>query len=126
MSLHDMSVIHGQVATNGLISLDVNVTTFTPKVLPTVDSTPLIAPFWADADTDPMFGTGDVFYSNRSRTNQTQLDRSSEIINTAFVGATFVTQHLYIVTWFRVGYFQRTFTDNTTVRNIANLTSKIK
>ena len=88
-------------------------TDFAPVIFPIVD--PLIAPFWADADTSPSRGTGDVYYTNRSTVNQTQLDRSSEIINTAFLGATFVTQYLYVVTWFRVGFFQNPFRDNTTV-----------
>ena len=105
--------IYRQIATNGLLSLNGSVTTFTPRPFPTVD--PLIAPFWADADTTPGFGTGAVYYTNKSMTNPTLLDRSSEIINTAFIGATFVTQYLYIVTWFRVGYFQEVFRDNTTV-----------
>ena len=73
----------------------------------------LIAPYWADADTTVNMGTGNVYY--RSTTNQLLLDRSSEIINTAFTGKSFVAQYLYIVTWFRVGYFQETFTDSTTV-----------
>ena len=63
----------------------------------------LIAPFWADADTRDGRGTGHVYY--RSTLNQTLLNRATEIVNTAFTGANFVSEHLYVVTWFEVGYF---------------------
>ena len=63
----------------------------------------LIAPFWADADTTVGRGTGHVYY--RTTTNQTLFDRAAQIINTTFTGENFVPEHLYVVTWFEVGYF---------------------
>ena len=71
----------------------------------------LIAPFWADADTTVGSGTGHVYY--RSSTNQTLLDRATAIVNTAFIGVNFAPEHLYVVTWFEVGYFGQT--DNSKV-----------
>ena len=44
-------------------------------------------------------------YYRSTRTNQLLLDRAAKIINTAFNEANFVPEHLYIVTWFKVGYY---------------------
>ena len=84
-----------------MLSLNKTDARFTPDRFPTMDA--LIAPFWADADTTVGNGTGHVYY--RSTTNQTLLDRATDIVNTAFTGANFVTEHLYVVTWFKVGYY---------------------
>ena len=73
-----------------------------------------IAPFWTDIDTSG--GRGNVFY--RSTTDSSLLNRAGQIINTAFVGAAFAPQILYIMTWFRVGFFGQIAT-NTRVNVIA-------
>ena len=89
-----------------MLSLNATDTRFNPAPFPITDDLlmiALIAPFWADADTDVA---GHVYY--RSTTNQTLLDRATVIINTAFTGVNFATEHLYVATWFEVGYFGQT------------------
>ena len=61
---------------------------------------PIIAPFWADADTT---GIGNVFY--RSTCEQILLRNASNIINAAFADTSFIPHYLTIVTWFQVGYY---------------------
>jgi hypothetical protein len=86
------------VSTNGLISLNRTLNSYTPVKFPTAN--PLIAPFWADADTR---GIGNVYF--RTTTQQMLLKNASDIINAAFSDSNFIPQHLMIVTWFEVGYF---------------------
>ena len=89
-----------------MLSLNATETRYTPVPFPITDYLiPLIAPFWADADTSV---SGHVYYTKRPTINQTLLDRATAIINTAFTGTNFVTKHLYIVTWFEVGYYGQT------------------
>ena len=54
---------------------------------------------------------GVVYY--RATTDQSLLTRAAGIVNTAFDGVTFAPQHLYIVTWFRVGFFGQATSDTT-------------
>ena len=84
-----------------MLSLNTTDARYVPTRFPTMDV--LIAPFWADADTTVGSGSGHVYY--RSTINQSLLNRTAEIINTAFTGANFVPEHLYVVTWFQVGYY---------------------
>ena len=92
-----------QVSTNGLLSLNTTSSSFTPEKFPTDD--PIIAPFWADADTTC---NGSVYYTNSSITNVSLLNRAADIINTAFTDANFVPQQLYVITWFEVDYYRST------------------
>ena len=94
------------MSTNGLLSLNATDASYIPRSFPTGDTA--IAPFWADVDTTG--GRGDVFY--RSTTNSSLLTRAGQIINTAFVGAAFTPQILYIMTWFRVGFFGQPSTNH--------------
>ena len=87
------------MATNGLLSLNESVVSFTPVPFPTAEVR--IAPFWADVDTTG--GLGNVFY--RLTTDQTLLNQAAQIINNAFMSSSFVPQYLAIVTWFEVGYY---------------------
>jgi hypothetical protein len=88
------------VATNGLLSLNESVDTFTPVSFPTNEVR--IAPFWADADTSG--GLGNVFY--RLTINQTLRNDAAQIINDAFM-SNFMPQYLVIITWFEIGYYQQ-------------------
>ena len=101
--------IYLQVASNGFLSLNATraADSFTPEKFPVDD--PLIAPFWADVDTE--LG-GNVFY--RSTTNMSLLNEAERIINNAFTGANFVPEDLYIVTWFKVDYYHRSRTSDGT------------
>ena len=89
-----------QVATNGLLSLNETVDTFTPAPFPTAEVR--IAPFWADADTTG--GLGNVYY--RLTIDQALRNDTAQIINNAFMSS-FMPQYLVIITWFEVGYFQQ-------------------
>lgn len=89
-----------QVATNGLLSLNETVNTFTPVPFPTTEVR--IAPFWADADTTG--GLGNVYY--RLTIDQALRNDAAQIINNAFI-SNFMPQYLVIVTWFEVGYYQQ-------------------
>ena len=60
-----------------------------------------VAPFWADVDTT---NAGDVWY--RQSTSQTLLNKANMQIRDAFPLLTqFTANHLIIVTWDHVGYF---------------------
>ena len=96
MYAHD--TVLSQVATNGLLSLNETVGTFTPAPFPTNEVR--IAPFWADADTTG--GLGNVYY--RLTIDQALRNDAAQIINNAFMSS-FMPQYLVIVTWFEVGYF---------------------
>lgn len=92
------------MSTNGLIaldSLDGDLVAFTPVNFSTGVPHPLIAPFWADVDTN---GIGNIFFW--STTQQMLLNNASKIINDAFSGSNFDPQYLIIVTWLEVGYFR--------------------
>ena len=89
-----------QVATNGLLSLNETVDSFTPVPFPTGEVR--IAPFWADVDTSG--GLGNVFF--RLTINQTSCNQAAQIINDAF-SSSFMPQYLAVVTWFEVGYYDR-------------------
>ncbi len=100
------------MSTNGLISLNRTINSFTPVIFPTGD--PLITPFWADADTT---GIGNVYF--RTTTQQMLLNNASDIINTAFSDSNFIPQHLTIVTWLEVGYFDNHTDKVNVLQNIA-------
>ena len=89
-----------QVLTNGLLSLNVTDVSlnFSPKRFPTNGT--LIAPFWADADTQGI----EVYY--RSTTNQTLLEKMTQDIN-EIVGEMFFPEYLFVSTWYEVGYYNR-------------------
>ena len=66
---------------------------------------PLIAPYWADADTRPDNG-GTVWY--RETTSQADRNRVKSEIRTIFTDADqFVPSLVFIATWDHVGYFPR-------------------
>ena len=90
------------MSTNGLISLDsLDREAYTPVSFSTGVQESLIAPFWADVDTN---GIGNIFFWNT--TQQILLNNASKIINDAFSGSHFDPQYLIIVTWLEVGYFE--------------------
>jgi len=62
---------------------------------------PLIAPYWADADTRGN-GSGTVFY--RETTNPTLLQRASREIQDG-LSMSFSPSHLFIATWDSIGYY---------------------
>ena len=63
----------------------------------------IIAPYWADVDTR---GTGNIYY--RQTTDPNLLVRATSEIRTAFpMSQNVIINHLLIVTWDEVGYYDR-------------------
>ena len=92
--------VYLQVNNNGHISFNSPFYASYPQRFEFV-SRPLIAPYWADADTR---GTGTVWY--RETTNQTDIDRAQREIRTIFREATTFTPLMaFIATWDHIGYF---------------------
>ncbi len=86
--------------TNGVLSFDAPVPDYSPDPFPISNST-LIAPFWADIDTN---GTGQISYR---RTNDSDLlEQVKQEIQKDFEDSrSFVPTTLLIATWDNVGYF---------------------
>ena len=90
-----------QINTNGVVSFDEPVRQFTPDSFP-LESSPIVAPFWADVDTTR--NDGRVHF--RQSVNPTLLSRASTDVRTHAAGFdTFQATWLLIVTWDNVTYF---------------------
>ena len=96
-------VILIQVYTNGFITLGgfYNNTAYIPKVLKTTGG-PIIAPFFADADTRG-YRSGMIYF--RQTKEPSLLERAKQDIEFTFPGTTFTPKHLYIVTWDKIGFY---------------------
>lgn len=94
-----------QVNANGHISFLAPVSDFVPERFPLERSLPLIAPFWADSDTQPEDG-GHIWY--RNSTDFDILSSVAEIIHSNFLAVdSFDPDFLFIVTWDHIGYYSR-------------------
>lgn len=97
--------------TNGVISFEIPFTdpSTDPFPLPASRDDSLIAPFWADVNTQ---NGGDVWY--HQSTNSTLLNRASIEIRNAFppqASAGFTATNLFIATWDRVAPFSSSGND---------------
>ena len=101
-----------QVSTNGQISVGEPEENFVPRRFPT--SKIIIAPYWADADTD--LDGGEVRYGVTR--DAAKLMRAQTQIADAFPDTPFTPEYLFIATWDGVGYYDRLslFNDHTLVR----------
>ena len=63
---------------------------------------PIIAPFWADVDT--RSGSGRVYY--KQTTSIALRSRVARRVQMVY-GENFTPTHLFIATWYRVGYYNR-------------------
>lgn len=92
-----------QVSTNGLVSVDVPVQDYRPRLFPTNDI--LVAPFWADVDTSNDTGIVSFGVTN----SRTQLSRAEGQIAAAFPDVVFkiTLVYLFVATWDSVGYYRR-------------------
>ncbi|XP_078360280.1 dendrite extension defective protein 1-like [Oculina patagonica] len=88
------------VNTNGVISFLVQVSQYTPDAFPLDDNRRLVAPFWADVDTN--YG-GDVYYRETTDTNLLQ-KATDDITANFFEHHTFKATWLYITTWYEVAF----------------------
>ena len=84
---------------NGIISFNAPVGAYTPEPFP-LESTPLIAPYWADVDTR---GTGIVRY--RQTSDPALLARARDDVS-CVSQKIFIPTFLVIATWDHVGYFE--------------------
>jgi hypothetical protein len=90
-----------QVNTNGVISFLQRVSTYTPTPFPIENNARIIAPFWADVDTNRG---GTVWY--RETTNNTLLDKASEEIRAYFPQFyRFKPSWIFVATWDRVAFY---------------------
>lgn len=85
---------------NGHISFGSAYSNFIPQRFPI--HTPLIAPYWADADTRPENG-GTVWY--RESTRQEDRDRAQRDVRALCRNARLVPRLVFIATWDHVGYW---------------------
>ena len=87
--------------TNGVISFLVQVSQYTPDAFPLADNRRLVAPFWADTDTQ---NGGEVYY--RETVDPALLKRANSVVHRAFVGKKkFQASWLFIATWDRVAFY---------------------
>ena len=93
-----------QVMTNGAVTLGINRTRFAPSTTLSDLVFPLIAPFWADADTR---GSGAVYYRlTTNNADDEELVRG--YIQRAFPqNLPFFPSYVVVVTWSNVGYFEQ-------------------
>ena len=90
-----------QVNTNGVISFLVEVSQFTPDAFPLGDNRRLVAPFWADVNTN---NGGDVFY--RETTDPNLLQQATNDVTVTFVDQRkFKATWLLIATWYDVAFY---------------------
>ena len=92
------------VNNNGHISFDEPLDFYTPQPFPIPDL-PLIAPYWADADTRPPDG-GQVWY-RISTDNSLMTDLIGSTVSSQLTLSSFIPEYLVIVTWDHVGYFNK-------------------
>ena len=110
--------------TNGLISLDSAFQTSKEIEIFPIESPPLIAPFWCDANT--RFG-GSVFYRIVSDSNDVLLERARQEVMAYFIDhQDFMPAYILIVTWDNIGYIWNstlvTLTPNLlTLVNVCNI-----
>ena len=98
---HMHTYIHIQVNNNGKIAFNAPHGSFNPIPFPI--SLPLIAPYWADADTRPANG-GYVWY--REISSQADKDRIQREIRAIFKDSRRFTPTIaFVATWDHVGFF---------------------
>ncbi|KAJ7394041.1 hypothetical protein OS493_003714 [Desmophyllum pertusum] len=89
------------VNTNGVISFLVEVSQYTPDAFPLGDNRRLVAPFWADVNTNVA---GEVFY--RETTDPNLLQQATNDVTATFVShRKFRATWLLVVTWYEVAFF---------------------
>ena len=90
-----------QVNNNGIISFDAPFSEFLPRAFPS-SSIPIVAPFWADSDTNV---NGTVWYGERSD-DVLLLVRAQEDIQRYFSSQyNFEPNFLFVATWDSVPHF---------------------
>ena len=87
--------------TNGVLSFDAQISTFTPRAFPIADMV-LIAAFWADVDT--RVNDGRIYYNET--TDEATLCRLSEYIQSKFADFTnFRATWAFVATWHNVSFY---------------------
>ncbi|KAK3087620.1 hypothetical protein FSP39_008510 [Pinctada imbricata] len=100
-----MFLIHFQVNNNGILTFHDRLNEYKPRAFPLGENIALIAPFWADVDTERVGGK--VWYSNPGETvNSSLLSRASQEIQTYFIQQRkFQSTWVFVATWEDVGYY---------------------
>jgi alpha-tectorin len=89
------------VNTNGVISFESQVSSFTPIPFP-LDNQPVVAPFWADVDTS--LNNGRIYY--RQTTAAADLATATGDIRGRFPShSTFSATWVFVATWYDVTYY---------------------
>ena len=89
-----------QVNTNGVISFLTAVSQFTPAGFPLGDQRRIIAPFWADVNTN---NGGTISY--RQTTDSVLLQRATDDVRQSFLDhQRFLATWMFIATWDRVAF----------------------
>ena len=91
-----------QVSNNGYISLNGYTGGYTPRPFPYRSIRPIIAPYWADIDT--RSGSGRVYYGET--TSSSLRSRAAGLVRRIYQ-VSFSPTHLFIATWYNVGYYNR-------------------
>ena len=97
------------MTTNGAVTLGEDMDRFTPTLVLDDLDFPLIAPYWADADTrgSNSSGAGAVYY-RLTENNMADTELVLRYIDRAFPQhLPFYPRYVIVVTWFEVGYFDR-------------------
>jgi hypothetical protein len=90
------------VDTNGDLTFDEGLNTFTPSPFPLSDNVKMVAPYWADVDTNNNNGL--VYY--RQTTDPSLLAAGSAQIKNYFSDMqTFKASWMFITTWYNVTFF---------------------
>jgi len=89
------------VDNNGIITLDSQLSTYTPSSLATI-GVAAIAPYWADVDTRASNG-GFVYY--RSTLDTTLAASVSSFVRATNPGLNFVGTRTFVASWIDVGYY---------------------
>ena len=105
-----------QVNNNGDVSFNEPFSYYLPEPFPTQWGIPIIAPFWADSDTQ-CEGAGDVFY-RETFTDSIRAKVANEIQSSLFLSSVFYPSSVVIVTWYRIKHFYCFFNFNNKVKTL--------
>lgn len=87
---------------NGILTFKDKLDTYKPQPFPSKENRSIIAPFWADVDTEHIGGT--VWF--RETFEQAFLDKATLELRSYFrEQRAFTAKWMFIVTWENVGYY---------------------
>lgn len=94
--------LYFQVNNNGILTFENKIDQYKPQSFPSKENRSIIAPFWADVNTEHVGGS--VWF--RETFEQDLLDRASAEIRSYFLQQRrFTASWMFIATWYNVGYY---------------------